>query len=509
MTQRPQTFFQPACAAIGSGILFVLALPRFSFWPIIFFAYTPLLFSFKKVGYRKGFFYACLFSLAPTFISFDGVTWWAKLGTSLPGYLTPAISLIYAVMFAISIFLKFYLPFRFRNFLGIFGCASVSLLVTRALSSSVWFSEGNMIGQNNQLLQGVAYLGPYGWSLFPLLIIWYLSLSSHSYQKKILITLTSLVTFILLGQCRLAWRSENMRTTRVIGVQPGQFEYPPESPNEYAVRGLIELSQNILLSHPMSEVTIIWPEGAIPPLTNSEFYKTALSAFAMKNHTQLIVNGASTSAENQLPTNSNLSFGKNGVLLSTYDKVYLAPFGERLPWVLTSTPLQRISELTLTGLVPLRPGSRLEPLKMDDGSRVGSVICIEFLYPNLFRQLANNGAQYFVDLANLYVIGKTNTFAGVSPLLRSRAVENGRSMLMVARWGPTIAFNPYGEEIENELSGNESAMWTVPLSSDLTLYTRFGDFCLLPILLLAIGNIAMRRLRILQKVSTPQRFRSA
>ena len=80
---------------------------------------------------------------------------------------------------------------------------------------------------------------------------------------------------------------------------------------------------------------------------------------------------------------------------------------------------------------------------------------------------------------------------------------------MVARWGPTIAFNPYGEEIENELSGNESAMWTVPLSSDLTLYTRFGDFCLLPILLLAIGNIAMRRLRILQKVSTPQRFRSA
>ena len=185
---------------------------------------------------------------------------------------------------------------------------------------------------------------------------------------------------------------------------------------------------------------------------------------------------------------------KEGKIVSRYDKRYLAPFGERLPWPFSWKPLSRLASLLLPGLSPLYEGQESVPLLLDSQIKVGAPICIQGLYSEHYRDMANRGADLFVDLANLHWLGNGNMLHSFVQLIRARGLEMGRSTFLINFTGPSIGFDATGREIGHAIGPTDYgfARWTVPIYATITPYARWGDLWLLPFLALFLVDIFFR-----------------
>jgi apolipoprotein N-acyltransferase len=190
--------------------------------------------------------------------------------------------------------------------------------------------------------------------------------------------------------------------------------------------------------------------------------------------------------------NAGLVWGPNGYLGSMYVKRHPVPFGEYLPGraILERMIGRFASELPDDFLPGRAPG--LLPVTGPAGTyRVGDVICFEVAYDGLVRDVADRDARILVVQTNNATFGRTGETYQQLAMSRLRAIEHGRSMVVVATSGVSALITPDGRVVQRSgLYTPDTLVSALPLRSSRTVADRLGptvEYLLIGLGLLGVG----------------------
>lgn len=215
-----------------------------------------------------------------------------------------------------------------------------------------------------------------------------------------------------------------------------------------------------------------------------------IDGFAKKNNVSVLFNSAEPDAANGKFFNSAVMVGPQGGEIAQYDKIYLLPFGEAVPFPLESM---------LPGFVGnFSYGREYDLLPVGD-AKAGVMICFESHFGSLSREYVRNGADAIIEMTN-------DGYLGPTPVLKQhlanavfRAVETNRPVLRVTNVGITAYINERGEVLDQAQPYTEDTrVWSVGKSDgSQTLYVRFGDWfawlCSLVTILLLLTSLVRKR----------------
>lgn len=231
---------------------------------------------------------------------------------------------------------------------------------------------------------------------------------------------------------------------------------------------------------------IVWPETATPWALNLDpRLKKRISGIAKNSEAHLLL-GSAQAQKFKLNDPKSAKFRNSVYLVSPdgvyseqrYDKIYLLPFGEYLPYS-HKIPWHLLNVPEIGSYVP---GNEFVVFESPLG-RISATICWENVFSDIFRQFVDNGAQLMINITNEAWFGKTSApyhFLSMSVL---RAVENGVSVVRCANTGVSCFIDPCGRIIDRVKGSEGSDIFVrgiltqqVTLSESKTLYTRYGEF---------------------------------
>lgn len=238
--------------------------------------------------------------------------------------------------------------------------------------------------------------------------------------------------------------------------------------------------QNTLRSMSASPETqnarlVVWPESALPGALTEEPYTQLVQEMAQNSQAYHLI-GSNILEDNEQYVGAYLTQGNENDL--SYRKVKLVPFGEYIPFEKTIRSLFKDVEV-LGELGSFKPGTINQPLLNMDGVKIGTTVCYESIFPQLYNYQARQGAQLFVNITNDAWF--FNTAAPYQHLAANvlRAVETGRPVLRAANTGFSAFINPFGQlEQVSSLFTQEILPVTVPLALQIkpNVYTQWGDW---------------------------------
>ena len=243
---------------------------------------------------------------------------------------------------------------------------------------------------------------------------------------------------------------------------------------------------------------VIWPEASTPfPLSASGPLAAPILALAAESTTPFIIGSdeveAAGGGEPPRYINAAVLVGSDGRLRQSYRKMYLAPFGEYVPFksllFFVGPLVEKVSDFT--------PG--VEPVVLDaDGRPISVAICYESVYPSLARQFVANGSALLATITNDAWFGRTSAPYQHFEQGAIRAVEQGRFLVRAANTGISGAVDPYGRVLATTPLFEPAALTVdVRLLTGRTIYSRTGDVVVYASLLIAgwlvVGVVRDRR----------------
>jgi len=183
-----------------------------------------------------------------------------------------------------------------------------------------------------------------------------------------------------------------------------------------------------------------------------------------------------------------------GLILDTYDKVKLVPFGERFPFAEHMPGFVKDLLEVVGNYSSTRP---LRPLILGKVG-LGVLICFESTFPDVARRHVQEGAQLLVNITNDGWYGPTLGPVEHFHMARFRAVEQGRYLVRVGKTGISAVIDRQGRIVTQiGLFKEGIAFADVPLMEGRTPYAVAGDW---PVILsalitaLALGYTVLSRL---------------
>jgi apolipoprotein N-acyltransferase len=519
-------------AAVLAGALSVLALAPFFFWPILWITLPSLVRLLDGAiahahGAAGGRWYR-----RPEIAAAE-VGWWFGFGYFLAGlFWIGEAFLVEAETFAVLMpFAVLAMPAGLALFYA--GAAAVTsrfwhtsaarvLALALALSAAEWlrghaFSgfPWNVLGYALtypvSLMQSAAVLGIYGLTFAAVLIfalppiLWL----EHGRRFRWVAVGAAVLPLLLVsaaGQLRLATAAtSSVPGVRIRIVQPSipqREKWRPENQQRIFLDHL-DLSRH----NPSGQVDnlagithVVWPEAAMPflPLDVPE----ALAAIGeMLPDGAVLITGA-LRAERAPPEssrvrhffNSLLVFGKGGLLLTSYDKILLVPFGEFLPLRSALGAIGLRALANSFGSFEFGPAPR--PLLPIPGLPLAlPLICYEAIFPAALIQGAQRPG-VMVNVTNDGWFGNTTGPRQHLHQARVRAVEEGLPLVRAANNGVSAAFDPYGRELGRiDLDVRGVMDVELPAALPTPLYARFGDSIFFTVWLLGsaiLGRVVRR-----------------
>ncbi len=175
------------------------------------------------------------------------------------------------------------------------------------------------------------------------------------------------------------------------------------------------------------------------------------------------------------PFNSAFVMEPSGLTDFQYDKRYLVPFVERVPF---------LPDSWLTGL-PYFGGFGVGsgwPLLKVNGSTYGVLICYESTYPEGARTFRLKGAEVLLNITNDAWYGRELFYARTTALwqhpahLVMRAIENRMGVARSANTGISLYVDPIGRvHGQTDLFESDIRIDNVLTTDEITFFTRFGD----------------------------------
>jgi apolipoprotein N-acyltransferase len=180
--------------------------------------------------------------------------------------------------------------------------------------------------------------------------------------------------------------------------------------------------------------------------------------------------------------------GPDGKEVAQYDKIYLLPFGEAVPFPLEGILPGFVGNFSYGGEYDLFPFGE---------AKGGVMICFESHFGQLSREYVRNGADVIIEMTN-------DGYLGPTPVLRQhlanavfRAVETNRPVLRVTNVGITAYINERGQVLDAAPTYQEATrVWSVAKSDgSQTFYVKYGDWFawLCSVVTIGLLIISMRR----------------
>ncbi len=492
-----------ALLAIVSAILLILAFPDFEFWFLAWFALIPLFIAIEreKKSFTKSFLLGWLFGI----VFFFGTCWWltfapityAKIPALLAYFLLLCATI--ATGFPLAIFGGIFSLFLKR--FGHWGILSAPFLWTALEFLRLWTTGNNWnaIGYsqafNENLIQAASIGGVSLISFAITLFNAYIALSivrifiqRKTFKNRIDWTLLVLIFFILSLITiipDLLTKNQNRQneiTSQIISIQPNvpmsglnraKWGSLRQRQIDLAENALSELKSQKPITKNQSPITVILPESPMNFQYDEDAeFQSFINRFAQRNNVSVLFNSAEPDKRREFSYfNSAVMINEKGEKVAQYDKVYLLPFGEKVPLP------ESIEWIIPTMVGRFSSGEEYDLLPFGD-AKAGVMICFESHFPSLSREYVRNGADVLVEMTNDGYLGNT-------PVLRQhlasavfRAVETNRPVLRVTNVGITAYINERGEVLDAaDVYTEATRAWSVSKSDGKqTIYTKYGEW---------------------------------
>jgi apolipoprotein N-acyltransferase len=220
---------------------------------------------------------------------------------------------------------------------------------------------------------------------------------------------------------------------------------------------------------------VLWPENSsdIDPLEDPS--AGALIQGAVDDVGVPVLVGAVLDGPGRFLSNTAILWrpgtGPGGGPGREYVKRHPAPFGEYIP---LRSLARRVSDKVDLVSRDFTAGDRVGIFRMGPAT-VGDVICFEVAYDGLVRDTVRAGADLLVVQTNNATFGFTAEAAQQLAMTRLRAIEHGRSTVQVSTVGISALIAPDGSVLTStELFTRAVRVAKLPLRTQETVATRVG-----------------------------------
>jgi apolipoprotein N-acyltransferase len=462
-----------ALVAFASGALGALAMPPFGVLPALAISLTVAVWLLDGAPAKGRF--------GSLYVSAAWAGWWWGFGYFVAGlwwlgsaFLVEAEEFAWAMPFGVlglPALLAFFPALGFalsravwstgwgRLFALAFGLGASEWLRGHLFTGFPWNTLGMALGQNLWLMQGASVFGLYGLTILAILIgasPAMLGTGDTPARRWTAPALALLALALLAGFGAL--RIPGSETAILAGVRlrlmqpnlPQDAKFNPDN-RDAIMRRYLSISDRATAptSNGVADAThLIWPESAFPFLLHRDAPALAQIATLLPPGVTLITGAAR--AEDPLPGQAQFRYynsiqvvSDEGVILASYDKIHLVPFGEYLPHFLDAA-LRGIG-LRQFVHVPggFDAGQGRTTLNVPGLPAVAATICYEAIFPG---KVVINGTQ-----PGLILNVTNDAWFGITPgphqhfaQARLRAVEEGLPLVRAANNGISAVVDPYG-----------------------------------------------------------------
>jgi apolipoprotein N-acyltransferase len=195
--------------------------------------------------------------------------------------------------------------------------------------------------------------------------------------------------------------------------------------------------------------------------------------------------GEALPGESRPPIFNSVQVVNEGVIVSSYDKVHLVPFGEYLPPVLE----RLIRSVGLSEFVSIpggfAAGTRHIPLSIRGLPAVAPLLCYEAIFPGEVMPQQGPRPGLMLNLTNDGWFGQTSGPYQHLAQARMRAIEEGLPLVRVANTGISAVIDGYGRITASLPLGTQGVLdANLPRAAPVTLYAQFGDAALVGLIAL-------------------------
>jgi apolipoprotein N-acyltransferase len=273
----------------------------------------------------------------------------------------------------------------------------------------------------------------------------------------------ALVSVCLYGQWRLGQTFAEGRAVRVAVVQGGA---PPADKAQRAAHLTSYVALTRAAAAPLADL-IVWPEYAVTGyLDEPSSTRDSVLRLADDTGADVILGGPHYTPSSAGTRYHNSAYlVRDGRVAARYDKHRLVPFAEdgRFSWLFGD----RTTDYT-AGL-----GAFVLPAT---AMRVGTLLCVEAMFPDVVSQAVRQGAEVLVNLSNDAWFGHAAPARQQLEIATLRAVENRRYLVRAASTGFSAVVDPYGRTlVESAFDADQVLNATVRASHARTPYQRWGD----------------------------------
>lgn len=364
-----------------------------------------------------------------------------------------------------------------------------------------WNLMGYAWGSVSDVLQVTAYIGIYGLSFLTVLLA-ASPAALFAHQKETTNWRWPFLAAVLLG---MIWTAGAVRLymapmgpgSYVEGVNlrivqpniPQADKWLPE--NQRAIWDRLLVQTEVASSAPITHV--IWPESA-PPFILAQEAGARRELAGVLDGAVLITGALRLERQGDgtpIYYNALHVLGPDANILATYDKHHLVPFGEYLPF---RSLLERFGFQNLAAQrVDFRAGPGPRTLSIPGAPDMGPLVCYEAVFPGQVVDPARRPG-WLVQVTDDSWFGDLTGPRQHFGIAQVRAIEEGLPLVRAANTGISAVIDPFGRSLETLGLGEFGIIDSpLPRATAVTLYSRFGDWPLLGVLLLTLLALWRRR----------------
>ncbi len=423
-----------------------------------------------------GYFVAGFWWLGAAFLLVPEFAWALPLGVlGLPAMLAifPALGFALARLF--------WAPGLSRIFALAAALGFSEWLRGRVLTGFPWNDYGMALGDHLILAQFAAIGGLAGLTVLTVAIFAAPALLADDWRKGepwrvpggVLAAVAALAALAVFGAARLAViPPAPVAAVKVRLMQPNILQdakFSAQYKDEIVANYLKLSDRSTGPEHTgLSDVSLlVWPESAFPFILTEDAQALGTIGAALPPGTTLVTGAARVGEAPQTPGsrprlgfyNSMLAIGRGGIILDTYDKVHLVPFGEYVPmeWLFRKIGLHHFvhvpggfekgathSLMYLPGLPPAEP-----------------LICYEAIFPEEAVPTAMPGTPrpgFMLNVTDDGWFGRTAGPYQHFAQARLRTIEQGLPLLRAANTGISAIVDAYGRILAQLPLGEEGVV---------------------------------------------------
>ena len=466
----------------ASWLIVALAFPPLPLGVLIWGALVPWLYSLDKLDKKEG---ATLTFWAS--IPFNIIMhYWIYNVMKVGPVVTIAISLFLLVAYlslynVLGAWIYQSLSQKKKAFLFPIAWVGIEVIRTKGEISFPWGHLGYTLGLSDAWIQPTAWIGIFGLSA---LIIFSNQLTLkfwYSKNKSYLIKAAAIPLLLLvLGYIILFNQITPEKTAKIALAQPNISQLEKWDRKKYfdVLDRTWKITADITAEDSVD--LMVLPETAIPnfskrvPHILSRYQKKAESVNSefFVGILDMDFKGIKAEKGGRRFFNTGRWLRPNPHKDSVYNKVFLVPFSERLPF---DNVIPIINFLNF-GEGDFTPGKTV-PLYETKDFKWSPNICYESIYPFFIRDQVAMGSEIIVNITNDGWFGASTEPYQHLNLVRFRAAENGIPFARSTNTGVTAFINQYGQiESQTEIMVPSLLTKEIGLKNRTTLYSIIGDW---------------------------------